>query len=541
MKINLIGPQSEEQSRDVDYQKTQNWYPSAAPTGKNKLVLYPTPGSNQFTLVGTGPIRGSIVFNDLLWVISADKLYSVNSSGGATERGTLNTSGGTVKMAHNGAENGNQIIIVDGTNGYIWDNEYSSFFVIEEKSTGTTDGDTTDKLVDSGATFQDDGVKAGMVVYNTTDQTQTTVSAVDSQTQLTLEDDIFDSAEDYEIGDADFPNGATHVIFFDSFFLVNDPNNSGRFYKSNSYDGSAWDALDFATAERDPDELVAITASGREIWLLGKNTTEFWYNSGNAAFPFEPIQNAFLEWGCAAPYSVAQSDGTVFWLGRNENGDAVVLKASGFKPQVISTLSIINEINGFSNITNAEAFILQWYGHVWYVITFPTADRTLVYDNTMQMWFEWSTNGGRYLANTHAFVFNKHIVGDFLENRLYELDADTYTDNGQTITRIRRSPHIHNDDVPIFHHSLWVETETGVGNFTDSEPEMMLRWSDDGGYTWSNEYWKTLGATGEYNKKAIWRRLGRSYDRIYELKFTDNLYCNVISAYARANPGNRDI
>lgn len=470
MKINLIGPQSEEQSRDVDYQKTQNWYPSAAPSGRNQIVLYPTPGLKSFTTCGSGPIRGSIVFDDLLWVVSGDTLFSIDSAGTATSRGTLNTSGGRVVMAHNGADNGEEIIMVDGTNGYTWDNSTSTFAVIS---------------------------------------------------------------------DGDFPDTATHVKFFDGFFLVNDPTNAGRFYRSGSYDGTTWGATDFATAERDPDELQAIEISGREIWLFGKNTTEFWYNSGAATFPFEPIQNAFIEWGTDAPYSVAQSEGTVFWLARSESGSAVIFKATGFQPQVISSLAITNELSEMT-LTNAEGYVMKWYGHLWYVLHFPTDDRTLVYDDLMQAWFEWSTDGGRHLSNTHNFVFGKHLVGDAVENKIYELDKDTFTDDGTTITRTRRSAFIHSDDTPLFHRSLWVETETGVGNFTDDSPDLMLRWSDDGGYTWSNEYWRTLGATGEYSKSAVWRKLGRSYKRIYELKFTDNLYCNIIGAYARIDPASRE-
>lgn len=472
MKIPFIGPTNEERSRDADYQRTVNWY--IEPSASGHMVLYPTPGANFWTTVGQGPIRGSIVFNGLLWVVSGDKFYSVDTAGTPTERGTLSTSGGRVEMAHNGADNGQEIIIVDGTKGYLWDDNASTF----------------DSDLGSGTNF---------------------------------------------------PDGATHVRFIDSYFVANDPSTSGRFKRSDSYDGSTWGANNFATAERDPDDLQAVEVAGRELWLLGTQTSEVWYNAGNAgAMPFSPMQNAFVEWGCVAPYSVAESNGETFWLSQNDDGKGVVVRARSIQPEVISRWGIAEEIDKLTTISDAFAFIYQFKQHVFYVLQFPTEGRTFCFDLTTQQWHEWETDGADHISNTHSFFDGYHVVGDKSNSNLYRLDANTYTDNGQTITRLRRGNHISVEDKPSFHHSFVVEMQTGVGNDSAANPQAMLRWSDDGGYTWSNEYWRGIGAVGEYNKQLQWRKLGRSRDRLYELKVTDAVNPVVLDAYANIVPVERE-
>ena len=154
------------------------------------------------------------------------------------------------------------------------------------------------------------------------------------------------------------------------------------------------------------------------------------------------------------------------------------------------------------------------------------------------MWHEWVSKGlGRHRSNSHTFFEGRHIVGDYSDGKLYYLDYDNYTDNGDVITRKRRSPHLHSDDRYAYHRSVRVDFEEGVGNSGDTDPQAILRWSDDGGHTWSNEKWRPIGKVGEYKNKVIWRKLGRSDDRIYELTVTDGVKAVVIDAYADIDIG----
>lgn len=471
MKIPLIGQTNNTQSRDVDYQLTQNWYPAIEQTGRNSLVLYPTPGLTEFAEAGTGPVRGMIEYGDFLFVVSGTGLYEVTSGGGVTLRGTLNTAVGAVSMAHNGAFNGKQICIVDGADLYIWDASGSDFKVIT------------------------------------------------------------DSADpDY---DADCPDKATHVVFMDGYFIVNDPDNSGRFYQSASYDGTTWTNTGFATAERDPDELNAIAVNGRELWLLGEHTSEVWYNAGTTPIAFAPMSSAYIDMGCVAPHSVATYTGSLFWLSQTEHGEGQVVMVQGLSPKVISTTGISEKIRGLSRINDARGYVYQHNNHVFYVLNFPEAGNCVVYDISTGMWHEWTTGSlGHHRALTFSYFNNKHIVGDYSSGKLYELDYDKYTDNGVTITRKRRTQHIHAQGKKVFHKKLELVIQSGVGDNTTPNPQMMMRYSDDGGYTYSQERWRSMGAVGEYNKRLVWNLLGSSDDRVYEFSVTDPVNAVIIDGYA---------
>lgn len=469
MKIDLLGQTGASRDNSVLYELTQNWYPHLEKTGKSQLVLYPTPGLAAFAITTAGPIRGMIEYNSLLYVVSLNTLWEITSAGVSTSRGTLNTSSGRVSMASNGAANGEELMMVDGTNGYILDTSGAPTFTV--------------------------------------------------------------------IADPDFPDTATHIEFMDSYFLVNDPSVTGRWQMSDSYDGTSWDALNFATAERSPDDLQALIVSNRIVWLLGTETAEAWHNAGagtgTVAFPFEPLQSGFSEWGCAAKYSPAEMAGSVFWLSSNSEGDSQVVMTNGLTPTIISTTSITTEINALTTISDAYGYTYQYNGHSFYVLTFPTEGRTFVFDLVTKMWHEWASKvTGNHRSTHHVFIFSKHLVGDSETGRVFELDWDTYTDNGDTITRIRRSRPIHAEDKAVRHTGVWIDIKEGVGNSAVTDPQIVLRYRDDAG-GWSNEKWRSMGKIGQHNVRCVWRRLGRSRDRVYEIKVTDAVQAIIIAAYAR--------
>lgn len=345
---------------------------------------------------------------------------------------------------------------------------------------------------------------------------------------------------DIAVSDADYPNGS-FVEFVDGYIIVDDPDNDGRFYVSNSYNALVWDTNDFATAERDPDKLKAIIVNHRNIYLIGEKTTEVWYNSGNASFPFEPIPGSFLETGIVAPYSAAKVDEVTVWLSANEKGHGEVIAVSGNQKKRISNFAIEQEINSYSVISDAEAFAYQQAGHTFYVITFPTADRTWVYDFTTNAWHRRKSYGiGRSRVSCSAYFNGKVMVGDYDSGKIYYYDLDTYTENGETIERVRTTQKMEAEsDNPLVWRSLKLNMETGVGDATTTDPLVMLSWSDDGGHTWSNEHFRSLGAQGEYYKDVIYRNLGRSNSRIYRIKVTDPVKFVLLGGYAEADPAIR--
>lgn len=335
---------------------------------------------------------------------------------------------------------------------------------------------------------------------------------------------------------------ADSVSFIDGRFVFNE-SRTGRFRATLAYSADI-DPLDFATAEGSPDDLVSLIVDHREIWLFGSSSTEVYFNAGTDGFPYQRIEGAYIEHGCAAAHSIAKIDSGVFWLGADENGHGIVLRAVGYQPQRLSTHAVEHAIAGYARIDDAVAWTYQQEGHSFYVLTFPTADATWVYDVATNLWHEraWRDNDGRlrrHRGACHMAFAAANIVGDWQTGNLYRLDLDAYTDNGAAIARIRQAPHLAADGKRITHHALEVEMETGVGLVTGQgeDPQAMLQWSDDGGATWSNERWAPIGKIGKRRTRVRFRRLGQARDRVYRLTITDPVKVAIVGATIDAAVG----
>lgn len=330
-----------------------------------------------------------------------------------------------------------------------------------------------------------------------------------------------------EIADVDFPSGVTQAKCLDSFFLVAGDASQRVYWNETPGTGTAWNGLDFGSAEGAPDNIVAMVVDHRELWLFGTETTEIWANTGDADAPFQRSGNAFIEQGIAAPWSAAKADNSVFWLGRGEQGEGVVFRAEGYSPVRISTHALEFAMRGYSTVEDAFAYAFQLDGHVFYVLSFPTADATLVFDVSTQQWTEWlwrdpATNEDhRHRSAWHVFNGRKHLVGDWETGKVYTLEPEVFTDNGDAIRRLRRTQTISAGGKRLFFGDLHVDMETGVANAAEPSPEIMLRYSNDGGHSWSNEKLKSLGATGEYSKRVKFGPTGSGRNRVWEVSMTD--------------------
>jgi hypothetical protein len=333
-----------------------------------------------------------------------------------------------------------------------------------------------------------------------------------------------------QVTDADYP-GATSVAFLDGYFLFTETN-SGRFFISGSYDGTAFDALEFATAEGDPDNLVGIIVDHREAWLFGAGTIEVWYNSGAADFPFERASGAFIERGTIALRSISKLDNSVFWVG----DDRVVYRADGYTPRRISTHAIENVLTEYLGLGDLIAFSYTQNGHAFYVLKKPD-EFTFVYDVATGLWHERESHARPdYRVSTIEEAFNRLLVGDDKTGNVYALDPHFYTENGETFVSRAAAPPLWAEGETATANTLIIGFEPGVGLTTGqgSEPTAMLRWSDDGGRTWSNEHWRNIGPKGKYKQRAKWDRMGQFRTRVYEVAISDPVK-RVIDAIAIAD------
>ena len=315
--------------------------------------------------------------------------------------------------------------------------------------------------------------------------------------------------------------GSPRVDYLDGYGVFVKPN-SQQFYLSALNDFSTFDALDFASDEADPDNLVTFIVDHREAIFFGERVTTVWFNNGGADFPLSRRDGAEMEAGCAAALSVAKLDNTVFFLGRNVYGQGLVYRLNQYTPQIVSNRGIEHMINSFSRIDDAIAYAYQKNGHSFYVLTFPTAQKTLVYDASIQdpdaAWSVRETYGlGNDRAICHAFAFNKHLVGDSQSGKIFELDENTHTDGGEAIAWSRTTAHIIGDYKRVKHKEVVLNFQTGVGLNGNDDPLVFLTYSDDGGHSYITPREASLGVIGQRKNRVMWSRLGQSRDRVYKV------------------------
>jgi hypothetical protein len=471
MKTPILGSAYVARSVNAADNRMVNLFPEVVPEGgKEPAFLQRAPGLNFLQTIGTGPIRG-------LW-------------------------------AHQ--TNGSDFYVVSGNGFY--------------KVTGLT---ATPRLL-------------GTVIGTGP------VSIADNGTQLFIAANgpsyIYNEVTDTfgPITDPDFP-GAVTVSYLDGYFVFNEPN-SQKIWVTQLLDGTSIDPLDFASAEGSPDGVVAVLTDHRELWVFGTDTAEVWYNTGGLDFPLTRIQGAFNEIGCAAPYSVAKMDNQIYWLGKDARGQGIVYRAAGYMGQRISTHAIEWQMQEYPDLSDAVGYTYQQDGHSFYVLNFPTANTTWVYDVATGAWHERAafSNGEfyRHRGNNMCNFNGNIIIGDYENGNIYTFDLNVYADNGQPqkwLRSWRALPTGANNLTRTAQHAMQLDCETGVGlnSGQGSNPQAMLRWSDDGGHTWSNEHWKSMGRIGRYGFRTIWRRLGMTLkirDRVYEVSGTDPVRIYIMGA-----------
>lgn len=335
--------------------------------------------------------------------------------------------------------------------------------------------------------------------------------------------------------------GANRVDLVDGFLIFNRPS-SNQFYISNFLDVS-FDALDFAAKTGFSDQLVAVAATKRQIFLLGQQTTEVWYNTGDQAFTFGRMPGAFIQHGCVAAASVCQSDGSIYWLATSPQGEFLVLRTEAYDRARISTFAIEAEFRKYATVADVQCYIYQQNGHVFYVLNFPTADKTWVFDIASGIWHErmWLDNQGiehRHRSNCHAYFNEQTLVGDWQTGNLYQMSTNFFTDDGAKIERIRAFPHMVNDGNRVMYTAFRADMQVGTGipgSFLGGE--LRLRWSDTRGASWGTYIPDTLGATGNFLDSPQFQRLGMARDRVFELSWSSNsrtalngAFLNVVQA-----------
>lgn len=429
-----------------------NVYPSESTGGKYEFNLLNTPGLGFYCELPTYPILGMYENGSRAFAATPSKLYEVYNNGDFKELGDIKISGRAIF-----ADNGLQVVLVDGFKGYYYD------ISTEEVNQITSDAFYPSRTV----TYQD-----GYFVFERKD---------------------------------------TGQFFLSDLLSVN------------------FDATRFATAEAQPDNLVSVISDHRELFLFGTDTTEVWYNNGSSTFAFARNQAAFIEKGCAAPYSVAKQNNTVFFIG----SDLRVYSLTGYVPVPISSNAVEKTLKNV-DLSDAFAYTYQNEGHLFYVLTIPANNITWSFDVSTGAWHIMkSYNFKRHNAGSSIFFNFKTLIGDFQSGRIYVMDSGFYTADKEPIVKEFVLPTVSfgREFVSVASFELDMRSGVGLVSGQGSDPIVYLSFSKDDGKTWSNLKEGKIGKIGEYLTRVKWNRLGSARQFIFKIRTSEPIPIDIGGAY----------
>jgi hypothetical protein len=557
-----------------DAQRLINWYCEIDPSAnaKKAVALLGAPGLNPIFSTITGPVRGAWVLpgnTQCLFVVGAN-VYVASVTVPATQTsiaqfavtqvGTLLTNSGRVVIRDNGVlfgGLGGYAVLVDGTYGYFYQLSGNARTVT---FTGNlTSGSATisfgvgvlvpytlivasnDVLTDSAGAIGTNSITAISFTANTITMAAPATSNQTNDT-FTATIPVFG-----QITDPAFL-GADRILFIEGWLMFNQPGTRTFYTNAPIPYTLTFAGAFYALKDSTTDNLNTLIENNREAWLIGDTNAEVWYNAGGGNFAFSRLPGIGPRIGCAAKHSIAQVGPELCWLGRiGTQGENVVVMTNQYSWIRVSTHAIEKAISSYPLVSDAIGDAYEEGGHIFYQLTFPTADVTWVLDVTTYNqsdgklgWFQrlsFDPVAGayhRHRANCMVNFADVRMAGDYQSGQVHQQSRAIYTDAGNPLRCQRRTPHVWSREnrKRVFQSAIQVEFTPGVGlsSGQGSNPQAMLRWSNDGGQTWSNEHWTSIGAQGATLARAIWRRLGRARDRVYELNFSDPTPRDIIGA-----------
>ncbi len=347
-----------------------------------------------------------------------------------------------------------------------------------------------------------------------------------------------------QITDLDFPGQGgpgvpTFMLYLDGFFIVNDAL-TDNFFISSVENPTVWNALDFDAASVAPDNALAMASQVSLLWIIGDETAQAYYNSGNPDFPYDIVLNATQEVGILAPESLADSDDGIFFLATTPEGGRFVYQISGQAGRVITQDEQENFLASLVDPQDAYGFIYKQAGKSFYALQVgantgrnPQPSSTLIYNIKAQAWETRELNDGTaWRVGGTGVLDNDNLAGSRLQGRYGRLDLDNYQDAGQPIIRRRRSQVIHQLNYEMDFWSLIVDLQGGIGNVDSPNPILKMRYSNDAGQNWSDWLQEECGPIGNTLRRVVFDQLGSARNRVFELELADAVNLVIVGAYA---------
>lgn len=501
-----------------------NWFPAA--DDDTEAMLYGTPGLVEFCdLTGASAVWDATVMGEYLYVVAqtsetACSLFQIDKDANFTNLGSIAARKGPIGIVNNGT----QVMVTHGANGYVYDTLPKSWTADTAYLAGIYVRPTTAN-----------GYYYKCTTAGTSDATEpaawsTTVGGTTADNTVVWT--TYAEAPVYaQITDPNFIGGAA-CAYQDGYGIVVQAD-SQYWQVSSLFDFTTYDSDAQAAKEGADDNILAIIADHLNIWVFGERTTEIWYNAGAATFPFLRLAGTFIEKGIAAPASLAKGDNGLFWL----TNEGQMVRSVGYQAKIISTRKFDREVGDYSRIDDAIGYFYTLHGHAFYDLHFPDANVTWSYDVATDLLHKKSSYPGdsRHRGNCYILYKNMQLVGDHSNGKIYKLDMNHFTDGGNAIKAVVESNQFFDNGKRIRFPDMQVmfdhgdEPPTDTYYDADNAPQAMLAWSKDGARTFPTEVWAPIGQVGEYEKRSIFRQLGSDYRRTYRLMVSAPINRNVLS------------
>lgn len=456
-EIKCVGPSYQLADRKSGVQRSVNLHlQQVEGLGEiRQFVLVSAPG---LELLVTFPadVRGTYKTDGLWYVVAGNTLYSLTTAGVYAALGTLATSSGFVSMKHGR----DQLVIVDGANGYVF-NMLTSVFA--------------------------------------------------------------------QITDPDW-RGSDWVDELDGYFIFVDPD-TDQFYLSQIDDGSDLDALDFSSADSQPDNIVTHRVRKGELHLIGSRSIEIWINSGDPDFPFTRYNSTPINVGVVGNRAACIAADALVWVGRTDRGAGYVYAMLGHQPQRISTQAVEEGIAQATEISQCVMWTYHEAGNEFVGVSAPGMATTWVYDFSTQQWHERAEllSGDFIPSRIDQVTFVDDAHYGTAGSSVYRIANDVRTLAGDPLPRERTWPHLISPSMePVSYRGLQLACTTGYGG------NITLEISNDGGYVWGPPLPKSLGATGRRMQPVRWLNLGTAIDRVFRLRCTDDVPLTIHGAVVDA-------
>lgn len=590
----IVGSYNNQRYSEIDAERSINCFEYRDPSGKKKKSLINTSGlinteTNYSGFGITGGFRKQFVFNGFYYSVIGNSIVRQDPNNTISLLGNISTSTGYVGIDANTY----QVIFVDGQHGYIWDTTASTFVMITDPAfPSAPNGNPIDVcyldgffLVALGGTpkFRLSSFNQGLIWGPDNNGTQTSFVVAPMSADLVL---TYHGATiaNYQLGTivtlsggalpAEMPAGNYYVVALVGPSTIRISATDGGTPISSVGDGNGDltnnGQLQEGQISSHPGNIVACRTLHRRIFLFSEFFTEVWENAGlGTNLPFRRNNALLMEYGTPAIGSISTSFDIMCFQSQTKDGLGPVVMVRGTQAIPISTTALDFQLAQYAQtpipltptlnqITDCVGFLILENGLIFYRMNFTSANHTFVYDVTLsrpetgndsdKLWHEEEVlNGNRHPAQTHAYFNGSNYVGDYLSPILYQVDANTVTNNGQSIRRARiprpivpetyqrirvdrlhidmlqgqinMNPGISTDAILFTESGLEIDTESGQpiiaeilsGNInTLNPPEVFLSLSRDGAQSFNFQTVGKMGRVGDRTFRTVFRKLGAS-------------------------------